>query len=65
MAPAAPTDTCVCGHAREAHEHLRRGTDCALCDCPRFRKDRSGSRATTALPRRSPADGLRMVPHPG
>lgn len=28
---------CRCGHARELHEHYRRGTDCASCDCPRFR----------------------------
>ncbi|WP_176491760.1 hypothetical protein [Curtobacterium sp. 'Ferrero'] len=33
-------DTCVCGHPREAHEHYRRGSDCALCDCPRFRRRR-------------------------
>lgn len=33
-------DTCVCGHAEVAHEHYRRGTDCALCSaglCPRYR----------------------------
>jgi hypothetical protein len=23
-----------CGHARDAHLHLRSGTDCADCDCP-------------------------------
>lgn len=37
----AETDRCVCGHTREAHEHLRRGTDCALCQrggCERFRR---------------------------
>ena len=31
---------CVCGHPREAHEHYRSGTDCALCGrshCGRFR----------------------------
>jgi hypothetical protein len=22
---------CVCGHALNAHEHYRKGTDCALC----------------------------------
>jgi|GEM_PF-1800033 len=32
--------TCVCGHVQEAHEHYRPGTDCALCDCQRFRKKR-------------------------
>ncbi|MGD3261515.1 hypothetical protein QT366_22665, partial [Xanthomonas citri pv. citri] len=34
------TTTCVCGHPRDAHEHYRPGTDCALCDCPKFRKKR-------------------------
>ncbi|KAA1425826.1 hypothetical protein F0U47_15870 [Nocardioides antri] len=36
-----PDDLCVCGHPRKAHEHLRRGTDCALCPaggCSRFRR---------------------------
>jgi hypothetical protein len=28
---------CSCGHERDAHEHYRRGTDCATCDCARFR----------------------------
>lgn len=32
--------TCVCGHEQDAHEHYRPGTDCALCDCPRFRRGR-------------------------
>jgi hypothetical protein len=31
---------CTCGHGRTAHEHYRRGTDCALCTCARFRKNR-------------------------
>ena len=38
---------CVCGHPREAHEHYRSGTDCALCGrarCHRFRAA-SGLRA--------------------
>ncbi|WP_433292483.1 hypothetical protein ACQP2F_28125 [Actinoplanes sp. CA-030573] len=32
---------CVCGHGHGAHEHHRRGTECALCgpeQCPRFRR---------------------------
>jgi hypothetical protein len=37
---AADSATCVCGHQQAAHEHYRRGSDCALCDCPRFRKKR-------------------------
>ena len=28
---------CRCGHAANAHEHYRRGTDCAMCTCPKFR----------------------------
>lgn len=32
--------TCLCGHERVAHEHYRRGSECALCPaggCWRFR----------------------------
>lgn len=29
---------CQCGHIEGAHEHYRRGTDCALCGCARFRR---------------------------
>ncbi|WP_420368057.1 hypothetical protein [Curtobacterium sp. L1-20] len=32
--------TCVCGHVQDAHEHYRPGSDCALCDCPKFRRKR-------------------------
>lgn len=35
----SPNALCVCGHVHEAHEHYRRGTDCALCDCRRFRPE--------------------------
>ncbi|WP_181778956.1 hypothetical protein [Pseudonocardia pini] len=28
---------CTCGHVGEAHEHYRAGTDCAFCDCRRYR----------------------------
>lgn len=34
------TETCVCGHVQDAHEHYRPGSDCALCDCPRYRRKR-------------------------
>ena len=37
VAPDAP---CLCGHAREAHEHYRRGSDCGVCGrdvCGKFR----------------------------
>ena len=33
---------CTCGHGKEAHQHYRKGTDCALCSCPRY--DRPFSR---------------------
>ncbi|WP_166521325.1 hypothetical protein [Modestobacter roseus] len=25
-----------CGHGKVAHEHYRRGSDCALCGCARY-----------------------------
>lgn len=27
---------CWCGHDRDAHEHYRYGTECALCRCQRW-----------------------------
>jgi hypothetical protein len=27
---------CSCSHSRDAHRHYRPGSDCALCDCPRW-----------------------------
>jgi hypothetical protein len=30
------TRRCGCGHDRGAHRHYRRGSDCSLCDCPRW-----------------------------
>ena len=27
---------CDCGHGRQAHEHYRRGNDCAMCTCAKF-----------------------------
>lgn len=35
-APNAPRE-CRCGHEPRAHEHYRAGSDCALCDCARYR----------------------------
>lgn len=32
-----PTLRCRCGHGRDAHRHYRSGTDCALCDCLKWR----------------------------
>jgi hypothetical protein len=36
---------CACGHDRATHEHYRRGSDCALCECDRFRRSRIRLRA--------------------
>jgi hypothetical protein len=33
---------CRCGHPDRAHEHYRRGTDCALCACPKFKAGAHG-----------------------
>jgi len=27
---------CRCGHDHDAHRHYRHGSDCALCECPRW-----------------------------
>ena len=35
--PSLLSLACRCGHPREAHQHYRAGTDCALCRCLRFR----------------------------
>jgi hypothetical protein len=47
----ATTDTdaelCRCGHERQPHDHLRPGTNCSRCGCPRWRAARRRSRATT------------------
>lgn len=39
LLPNTDEAQCRCGHARAAHRHLRRGSDCSLCpdSCPRFR----------------------------
>jgi len=31
---------CVCGHDWDAHQHYRRGNECALCGCTRWRPRR-------------------------
>lgn len=39
--PRVPNPLCVCGHLRDAHEHYRRGTDCATCGpelCAKYRR---------------------------
>ena len=36
--PLSAPVACGCGHARPAHEHYRPGSDCAFCDCARYRR---------------------------
>ncbi|PRY70407.1 hypothetical protein B0I08_101542 [Glaciihabitans tibetensis] len=43
------TELCVCGHAHEAHEHYRKGTDCAVCGAGQCIKFTLGP-PTTAAP---------------
>jgi hypothetical protein len=42
---------CRCGHGAHAHEHYRRGSECALCACAGFRTTHA-SRLTRLLGRR-------------
>jgi hypothetical protein len=37
-APGARGKHCRCGHGKKVHQHYRRGTDCALCDCGVYRR---------------------------
>ena len=37
-APAPTVKPCRCGHGKQTHEHYRRGSDCALCGCDRYRR---------------------------
>jgi hypothetical protein len=43
---------CRCGHGAETHEHFRAGSDCAVCDCPRFRSAGLAEHLTAVLGRR-------------
>ncbi|MGY1856588.1 hypothetical protein [Modestobacter sp. SYSU DS0290] len=40
--PVDGTTCAACGHGKVAHEHYRRGTDCALCDCARYSRSLLG-----------------------
>ena len=55
--------SCGCGHVAQAHEHYRRGTDCAMCDCLRFRAGSSVT-ATGAGTDPVPEPMSRPVPQP-
>jgi hypothetical protein len=51
--PHRPPRDCTCGHEHGAHEHYRRGTDCALCACPKFRAGAVAAPAREARDARS------------
>lgn len=40
MKPAKGSVPCVCGHDHAAHQHYRSGSECSLCECPRWRPNR-------------------------
>jgi hypothetical protein len=40
MKPAGHSVPCACGHDHAAHQHYRYGSECALCECPRWRPNR-------------------------
>ena len=43
QSPAEEAKACRCGHVQGTHEHYRRGSDCAVCDCTKYvRNGRSG-----------------------
>jgi hypothetical protein len=51
---------CVCGHAKDAHEHYRRGTDCATCGaevCPKFRRAILSRKQPPTPPTRPSSEG--------
>lgn len=57
LPPVVPQDTvvapCVCAHARDAHEHWRRGTDCGICGPDRCSSYRRRGGALRRLLRRA------------
>ena len=57
LPPAPPRETavapCVCSHARAAHEHWRRGTDCGICGPDRCSSYRRRGGALRRLLRRA------------
>jgi hypothetical protein len=53
---------CVCGHAKDAHEHYRRGTDCATCGaevCPKFRRAILTRKQPPTPPAVPPTEGVK------
>jgi hypothetical protein len=59
--------TCRCGHHREDHQHYRRGADCALCTCTRFRlvslrRYRPAARRTRRADLGPPPSGNSLAP---
>jgi hypothetical protein len=48
--PSRGPQDCRCGHSSLAHEHYRRGNDCALCKCAKFKAASQRRRDTQAPP---------------
>ena len=47
--PQTVIEPCVCGHARDAHEHYRPGRDCGSCGashCAEYRREGGAVRRT-------------------
>lgn len=55
--------TCRCGHGPHAHEHYRRGKDCSLCACAKFRSS-EGSVLARLLGRRAAGRDVVVEPTP-
>jgi hypothetical protein len=47
--PRRSLATCRCGHRQDTHQHYRRGSDCALCSCPRWHAERAWQRRFSLL----------------
>jgi hypothetical protein len=50
------SDTCSCGHLKEAHQHYRPGSDCGQCgaeECSRFRRRKADQGLAPGSTRRS------------
>lgn len=48
----AASAVCICGHAKEFHEHYRAGSDCAECGsttCSRYRRSRGFGKKPKAI----------------
>ena len=47
---------CRCGHGRDAHQHYRRGADCAMCLCRKWRRPDRVSKLITGWEQENEAE---------